>query len=125
MSEHSQHVHIAATAGFTVRLQDCSTITVEADDATTRSDGSLWLLQHDEPPRQGMPKLAPTLVLAAREWVAVWPANVPSPFAPPDDDAEPPNDPPPRFLAQATDIPDPLGRRQAIAERLATLNPET
>ncbi|OBJ50199.1 hypothetical protein [Mycobacterium asiaticum] len=115
---------------YRIKLRDCSIIGIHADELTSRTDGSLWALRHTAPPVErpsAIPRLTPLLVLAAREWMSVWPADTANPFTSPDDDdtkTPPPAPAPPKLLVQAQ-LPDPLGRRQAIAERLATLNPES
>jgi hypothetical protein len=53
---------------WTVHLTGGVTITVAADEITTRQDGSLWLLAAlDSPPA----KLSTVLVLARGQWLAV------------------------------------------------------
>jgi hypothetical protein len=109
---------------YRIRLRDCSTTTVDADEITDRPSGALWVLAAHEPDRgrSHMPKLKPVLILPRGEWLAVWPADSPSPFAPADtDDAG--SEPEPRLLVQAA-IDDPLGRRDAIQARLAALGTE-
>ena len=59
---------------WTVTLADDQTIQVEADEITTRNDGSLWLLRSAKPPPD---KLAVVLVLAAGEWSMAQPGPTP------------------------------------------------
>lgn len=103
---------------YRVRLRDCSTLTFDAAEVTTRVDGSLWALTAVPGRRPAaLPTLIPALILARGQWVAVWPADAPCPFA------EPPavgSNGAPRILGQAL-IRDPLGRQEAIASRLADL----
>lgn len=56
---------------WTITLSDGGTYTVEADELTTRSDGSLWALRADLKPRA----LAPVLILARGQWRAVHPVG--------------------------------------------------
>jgi hypothetical protein len=52
---------------WTVTTFDGRTTTIEADEITTRADGSLWLLRAVAPPPA---KLVPVAILAANEWVS-------------------------------------------------------
>jgi len=58
--------------GWTVVLADGSTATVDADDLTTRADGSLWLLAALNPKPA---PLVPVLILARGRWHAVYRAG--------------------------------------------------
>jgi hypothetical protein len=55
-----------------IDLPDGGTLAVDADEITTRVDGSLWLLVADAPPPD---KLRPVLVLAAGRWRSIEPAE--------------------------------------------------
>lgn len=50
--------------GCRIRVSDGETITVQATEATTLADGSLWLLVATEPRRPAPPRLVPVLILA-------------------------------------------------------------
>jgi hypothetical protein len=64
---------------WTVALsENGNTITADADEITTRTDGSLWLLAAAAPPPD---KLRPVVVLARGRWIAVYPAGA-DPFDP-------------------------------------------
>lgn len=100
---------------FRIRLRDHSTVTIAADEVTTRGSGDLWLLRAaGGQKRASLPKLEPLVILARGEWTAVWPADAPSPFAPPEPQTK-----------QPTDVRDAsVSRRAVIAERLASLDGE-
>ncbi|MFZ0717775.1 hypothetical protein [Mycobacterium sp.] len=53
---------------FTITLSDGRTVAVQADEITTRTDGSVWLLAAIAPKPQ---PLTPVLILAARQWTSV------------------------------------------------------
>lgn len=57
---------------YTVQLTDGRTAQVEADEITTRQDGSLWLLRATAPKPAA---LVPVMVLAARTWSSCIPAD--------------------------------------------------
>jgi hypothetical protein len=50
---------------FTIALADGRTAQVEADEVTTRQDGSLWLLKATAPKPAA---LVPVAIFAARTW---------------------------------------------------------
>jgi hypothetical protein len=79
------------TCTWTIALHDGRTVQVEADEITTRNDGSLRLLRAAAPPPD---KLAVVLVLARGQWLTVRRADEPILFA-----GEPEHDevPVPRF----------------------------
>ncbi|GAA4296806.1 hypothetical protein [Mycobacterium paraffinicum] len=112
---------------YRVKLrQDCATVEIDADEITTRADGSLWVLVAAGGQERGgrlpaLPKLEPLVVLARGQWVAFWRADHPSPFAAP----EPTPDESaalPWILAQAPADELTAARRQAVADRLARLD---
>lgn len=89
---------------FTVELSHGrGEIDREADDITTRPDGSLWLLQAVGPPSTS--KLIPVLVVADKVWTAVYPTGQPP--LPPPQTAQTPATSPARLLGQGV-FADPL-----------------
>jgi hypothetical protein len=58
------------TTTWTITLPDGGTLTVTADEITTRTDGSLWLLQALDPKPA---PLVPVLILAAGRWFSIEP----------------------------------------------------
>lgn len=55
---------------WTITCSDGRTVQVEADELTTRNDGSLWALRSAAPPPD---KLRPVLVLAGGAWTMAQP----------------------------------------------------
>ncbi|WP_406816190.1 hypothetical protein [Mycobacterium sp. M23085] len=110
---------------YRIRLYDASTIDVSADELTTRSDGSLWVMVTVETPerrRSALPLLRPVLVLARGDWVRVWAADQPNPFAPQDEPASAESARAPSALVQMTPAEADQARRQAVAQRIAALD---
>jgi hypothetical protein len=60
------------TAWTITLAPDDRTIHIDADEITTRPDGSLWLLRCDAPPPD---KLATVLILARGQWRSAYPAD--------------------------------------------------
>jgi hypothetical protein len=52
---------------YVVTLADARTCQVEADEVTSRADGSLWFLRAPPKPQP----LVPTVIFAARTWTTV------------------------------------------------------
>jgi hypothetical protein len=62
---------------YTIELaSDRGVIDIEADEVTTRQDGSLWLLVATSPPPA---KLVPVLILARGVWLQVGSSPLPAP----------------------------------------------
>jgi hypothetical protein len=101
-------------------------IVINADQCTTRVDGSLWLLAEvPMRPAKLPPKLVPVLILASGRWRTVSPVGAQVDWQPFNSDtprAAPP--PQPARLLTHADIPDTLGRRAVVDAKLAALREE-
>jgi hypothetical protein len=65
---------------WSIHLASDRTAVVEADEVSTRQDGSAWFLRAEKPPPN---KLSVVLVIARGEWRAIYPADSsPLPEAP-------------------------------------------